>query len=141
MDTFALPQMARIAAGKYWGTFTEEERKVYLRTYAEWNIANYAGRFNEYSGEQFGPVSESVREKGTITVISKLIDSSKDEVEFHYQICQVGGAWRISDIRIMGISQLALTKVQFVCILGVKGFNGLISMLNGKIRDLSQAKG
>jgi ABC-type transporter MlaC component len=137
-DSFALPQIARSAAGPYWGTFTEEERKIYLRTFAEWIIANYAGRFKEYSGENFIPVSESMPEKGTITVTSKLIDRTKDEWEFHYRFRQVKGAWRIIDVRIMGISQLLLTKVQIVFITTVKGFGGLISMLNDKIIVLSQ---
>jgi phospholipid transport system substrate-binding protein len=137
-DSFAISLMARIASGKYWGTFSEEERKVYLRTYADWSVASYAGRFNEYSGQQFRLISESAPERGTVTVLSKLIDRNKDEVEFNYQFRQVEGTWRIVDIKILGVSQLALTRVQFVSILGAKGFQGLISMLNGKIRDLSQ---
>jgi phospholipid transport system substrate-binding protein len=130
--------MARIASGKYWGTFSEDERKVYLRTYTDWSVASYAGRFNGYSGQQFRLISESPPERGTVTVVSKLIDKNKDEVEFNYQFRQVEGTWRIVDIKILGVSQLALTRVQFVSILGAKGFQGLISMLNGKIRDLSQ---
>lgn len=140
-DTFALSKMARLAAGKYWETFTDSERKAYLKAYAEWSIASYAGRFNEYDGEQFRLVSESAPERSTVTVISKLVESNKDEVEFDYLIRQVEGAWRIVDIRVFGVSQLALTRVQFVSILGTKGVQGLISMLNGKIRDLSQNNG
>jgi phospholipid transport system substrate-binding protein len=140
-DTFALSKMARLATGKYWETFTDSERKAYLKAYAEWSIASYAGRFNEYDGEQFRLVSESAPERSTVTVISKLVESNKDEVEFDYLIRQVEGAWRIVDIRVFGVSQLALTRVQFVSILGTKGVQGLISMLNGKIRDLSQNNG
>ncbi len=136
-DTFALSKMARVAAGKYWNTFSEDQRNVYLKTYTEWSIASYAGRFNEYDGEQFRLVSESPPEKSMVIVISKLVESNKDEVEFDYQIRRVDGAWRIVDIRVFGVSQLALTRVQFVSILGMKGFQGLISMLNGKIKELS----
>ncbi|HSA77900.1 MAG TPA: ABC transporter substrate-binding protein [Nitrospirota bacterium] len=135
-DSFALSSMGRIAAGRYWDAFSEEERKLYRKTYTEWSIASYAGRFNEYSGEQFRLVSESPPEGGTVTVISKLIDSSKDEVEFNYKFRLVDGSWRIVDIRILGVSQLALTRAQFVSVLGIKGFNGLISSLNGKVREL-----
>ena len=137
-DSFAISKMARLAAGKYWETFSEEERKVYLKTYAEWSIASYAGRFNEFDGEQFRLVSESAPERSTVTVISKLVESNKDEVEFNYLIRRDEGAWRIVDIRVFGVSQLALTRVQFVSILRTKGFQALISMLNGKIRDLQQ---
>jgi phospholipid transport system substrate-binding protein len=140
-DTFALYKMARLAAGKYWETFSEEERNVYLKTYTEWSIASYAGRFNKYDGERFTLVSESAPERSTVTVISKLVESNKDEVEFNYLLRRVEGAWRVVDIRVFGVSQLALTRVQFVSILGKMGLQGLISMLNEKISDLSQGKG
>jgi phospholipid transport system substrate-binding protein len=139
--SFALSETARIAAGRYWGEFSEEERNVYLKTYTEWTIATYAGRFNEYSGQQFRLISESAPEKGTVIVISKLIKSNKDEVEFNYQLLQAEGDWRIVDIRISGVSQLALTRAQFVSILGKSGFQGLIATLNSKIKDLAKGAG
>lgn len=140
-EYFALTQMARSTAGKYWESFSAEERDVYLKTYIEWTIASYAGRFDEYSGEQFSLVSVSPPDKGVVTVVSRLIASNKDEVEFNYQFRMVGGVWRIVDIRILGVSQLSLTKAQFVSILDKKGYQGLVSILYDKIRSLSQRKG
>lgn len=140
-DSFALSHTARMAAGGYWKTFSEEERNVYLKTYAEWTVATYAGRFDDYSGEQFKLSSESVPVRNTATVSSKLIESNRNEVEFNYQLRRMEGEWRIVDVRILDVSQLVLTKAQFVSILGLKGFNGLISMLNGKINDMSHSKG
>lgn len=140
-DSFALSHTARIVAGGFWKTFSEEERNVYLKTYADWTVATYAGRFGGYSGEQFKLISESLPDRETATVTSKLIESNRDEVEFNYQLRRMEGAWRIVDVRILDVSQLALTKAQFVSILGLKGFNGLISMLNGKIKDMSHSNG
>jgi len=140
-DSFALSHTARMVAGRYWKTFSEEERNVYLKTYTEWTVATYAGRFDDYSGEQFKLISESLPDRDTATVSSKLIESNRDEVEFNYQLQRMEGAWRIVDVRILEVSQLALTKAQFVSILGLKGFKGLISMLNGKIKDLSHRSG
>jgi len=140
-DSFALSQTARMVAGGYWKTFSEEERNVYLKTYSEWTVATYAGRFDDYSGEQFKLISESALDRDTATVSSKLIESNRDEVEFNYQLHRMEGAWRIVDVRILEVSQLALTKAQFVSILGLKGFKGLISLLNGKIKDLSHRNG
>jgi len=140
-NSFSLSSMARSAAGNYWDSFSEEERKVYLKTYSEWSVANYAGRFTDYSGEQFRLISESPPERNTVTVLSKLIESNGNDLEFKYHLRLVEGSWRIVDIRILGVSQLWLTKAQFVFILGVKGFDGLISMLNDKTRKLSQGDG
>lgn len=140
-DTFALSQTARLVAGGYWKTFSEEERNIYLKTYTEWTVATYAGRFDDYSGEQFRLIAESISDRDKATVTSSLIESNREEVEFNYQLQRMEGAWRIVDVQIMNVSQLALTKSQFLSILGFKGFNGLISMMNGKIKDMSHSKG
>jgi ABC-type transporter MlaC component len=47
------------------------------------------------------------------------------------------GAWRIVDIQVRGVSQLAMTRSQFVGILEREGFDGLINSLKDKIRELS----
>jgi len=41
---------------------------------------------------------------------------------------------------VSGVSQLALTKSQFLDVLKDKGFDGLISMLREKTRDFSEGK-
>jgi len=139
-DAFALDATARVSAGRYWSTFTEVERKELLARYADWSIATYAGRFDGYSGEQFRVASESFPKEGAATVVSKLIVPDGDDVEFHYELRKTQGAWRIVDIRIAGVSQLAMTRSQFVDIIAKRGVRGLISTLNDKIQTLSQGK-
>jgi ABC-type transporter MlaC component len=52
----------------------------------------------------------------------------------------VKGEWQIVDIQISGVSQLALTRSQFVSVIKNKGFDALISMLKNKIKDFSQGE-
>jgi phospholipid transport system substrate-binding protein len=137
-DSFAISFMAAQSTGRYWKTFKEEERSLFLKTYTDWTIATYAGRFNGYSGERFDLVSESTPLQGTVTVISKLIKQNKEEIGFHYLFRKVDSAWGIVDIQISGVSQLALTRAQFVGVIKDKGFDGLISMLKDKIRGFEK---
>jgi phospholipid transport system substrate-binding protein len=130
--------MATISAGKYWKTLNERQRRSLLDTYTEWSIATYAGRFNDYSGEKFEVVSESKPVRDTVTVISKLIESNKEETVFYYKLKKMEGGWRIVDIQISGVSQLALTRAQFVSVIGSKGLDGLIGMLRDKIKHFSR---
>jgi phospholipid transport system substrate-binding protein len=76
-DSFDLPFMVTISAGRYWKNLNEKERSLFLETYINWTIATYAGRFNDYSGERFEVASESKSVQGTVTVISKLIQPKK----------------------------------------------------------------
>lgn len=139
-DSFALAYTARISMGRYWATLSGEERERFLKTYIDWTISTYAGRFDSYSDESFKVTSVSEPVRGTVTVVSKLIEPGKNEVEFHYQLRKVDDEWRIVDIRIEGVSQLALTRSQFASVLKKKGFNGLIAMLNDKIKKFSTGK-
>lgn len=140
-DTFALSFMADASIGRYAKTINKEQRRVYLKNYAEWTNATYAGRFDGYSGERFEVLSESKPVRGTVTVVSRLTKSDGDEIDFYYLLRDIEQKWRVVDIRITGVSQLALTRSQFINILKEKGFDGLISMLKEKIRVFSQGKG
>jgi phospholipid transport system substrate-binding protein len=137
-DSFALSYMASVTVGQYWKKLNEKERRSLVETYTEWTIATYAGRFNEYSGEKFEVVSESKLNPDNATVDSKLY--AKKERDFHYSLRRIEGKWRIVDIQVFGVSQLALTRSQFVSVLRDEGFKALISMLEKKIADLSSGK-
>jgi phospholipid transport system substrate-binding protein len=133
--------MAAQSTGRYWKTLKEEDRSLFITTYTDWTIATYAGRFNGYSGEKLNLVSESAAVQGTVTVISNLIKQNNEEVRFHYLFRKIDGGWRIVDIQISGVSQLALTRAQFVGVIKDKGFNGLISMLRDRTGDLEKGNG
>lgn len=138
-DSFALSHMALQTLGRYAKTLKPEERDLMINIYTDWTIATYAARFDSYSGEKFQVVSESGSQQGTMTVISKLIKGNGDEVVFHYLMQNAEGAWRVIDIQIKGVSQLALTRAQFTGVFRDKGFKGLIEMLKEKIRRFEKS--
>jgi phospholipid transport system substrate-binding protein len=139
-DSFALSYMAAISAGKYWKTLGEKDKHLLLDTYTAWTIATYAGRFDDYSGEKFKLISESAPDRDTVTVISRFIESNNEERDFYYKLRKIDGKWRIVDIQISGVSQLALTRSQFISVMDSKGFSALITMLKEKIKNFSEAK-
>lgn len=139
-DLFALSYMTGISVGKTWKALNEKERRLLLETYTEWTAATYAGRFSDYSGEKFEIVSESKPVQDTVTVVSKLVDRDNDTTDFYYKLRKMEGKWRIVDIQISGVSQLAVTRSQFASVIDGKGFNGLISMLKAKINNFSSGK-
>jgi phospholipid transport system substrate-binding protein len=139
-ESFAVRFMVNVSAGKYWKKFSEKERDMLLRTYTEWSVATYAGRFKDYSGQRFEIVPGSKPVGDNVVVESKLIDSDGEETDFYYRMRKMEGIWRIVDIQIMGVSQLAVTRSQFVSVIGKKGFGGLISMLKGKTANYAKEK-
>ncbi len=136
--TFALPFMTEQSTGRYWKTLRKDERETLVRIYTDWTVATYAGRFDGYSGEKFEIASEGRPQQDAVAVVSKLIKSNGEEVSFHYVMRRLGGAWRVVDIQISGVSQLALTRAQFTGVIRTKGTKGLISMLEEKIKGFEK---
>ena len=135
-DVFALQFMGEVSLGSYWKSLSPEQRKLFLDTYTDWTICSYAGNFDGYSGEKF-EVRDGQEARGDkIVVVSNLVRPHEDSVDFYYTLRHLQDKWRIVDIRIEGVSQLALTRAQFVSVIKKKGFDGLMSSLQEKIARL-----
>jgi phospholipid transport system substrate-binding protein len=137
-ETFALSFMADQSSGRYWKTLSGADRESVIKAYTDWTVATYAGRFDGYSGEKFEIASENATRRDTVTVVSDLIKPNGEEVKFHYLLRKTGGAWRVIDIQISGVSQLALTRAQFTGVIRAKGIKGLLSMLDEKIKGFER---
>ena len=138
-ESFSLPYIARISLGKYWTTLTEGQKASLMEHYTEWSVASYAARFYTYSGEKFEMLPETGQFAKTLVVTSKLT-SSTDVVDFTYQLMPVEGKMRIVDVKVEGVSQLALTRSQFVSIMERQGIDGLVSTLKEKTQKLASGK-
>jgi len=131
-DVFALPFMGEVSMGSYWKSLSQEQKKLFLAVYTDWTITSYAANFDGYSGESF-KIREGQKSRGnTVTVLSDLVRPHEESIDFNYSLRRVQDKWRIVDIRIEGVSQLALTRSQFISVMKNKGFDGLISTLKEK---------
>lgn len=139
-ETFLLPYMASISVGGHWKTLTEEQQRQFEEIYAAWSIANYAKNFGKYAGERF-EITKQSQTAGGAAVLSKLLNSKGEKTEFEYRLRLTQGVWRIVDLRISGVSQLANTRAQFVSILDKNGFDELVAALKRKIRQFSGSDG
>ena len=139
-ETFLLPYMASVSVGRHWKTLTEEQQRQFEEVYAVWSIANYAKNFDEYAGERF-EITKQSQTAGGAAVVSKLLNFKGKETEFDYRLRLTEGAWRIVDMRISGVSQLANTRAQFMSVLDQKGFDELVASLKRKLREFSQGDG
>jgi phospholipid transport system substrate-binding protein len=139
-ETFLPPYMASVSLGRHWKTLTQEQQRQFEEIYAEWLIANYAKNFHAYAGERFEITNQS-QTAGGAAVLSKLLNSKGKETEFDYRLRLTEDGWRIVDIRISGVSQLANTRAQFVSVLDQKGFDELVASLKRKIQEFSRSDG
>jgi phospholipid transport system substrate-binding protein len=137
-DVFDLPFMVEKSVGRHWKTVSEQDRQRLLETFVQFTIANYAGRFDGYSGQHFETMREEASLRDTIVVHSQLVDPGDDPVQLNYRLRLVDGSWRIIDVYLNGtVSELALRRSEYSSLIKREGLEALITALDDKIAALA----
>lgn len=131
--SFAIEQMAKTAIGSAaWGSLTPTQQQQAANAFARYITAQYADRFDGYSGEQFKVTGAQSSPYGQI-VQSQIVKSNGEPVTINYLMVQSGDSWRIADVYLSGtISQVATLRSEFSATLRSQGIGGLIDALNHK---------
>ena len=142
IDTaYDLEFMGRKSLGKSFDTLSPEDQTRWLEAFHRFMIANYAGRFTSYSGQNFETLGEDPAAQDTVLVRTRLVDPGKENVDLSYRLRQQDGTWEIIDVYMKGtVSELALRRSDFTAILDREGFPALLANLDAKIADLRAGK-
>jgi phospholipid transport system substrate-binding protein len=136
-SSFDLASIARVAVGRYWESFNDEQRAKFVETFTKLSIATYARNFDAYSGERFKVISEKEQGDSQILVRTELTKSDGEKVQLDYILHRVNNQWRIINVIADGVSDLALKRADYSSFLKNKGFEALLSRLNEKIAQYS----
>jgi phospholipid transport system substrate-binding protein len=139
-DLFDIPFMAEKSVGRYWRKANDAERKQLLDTFGRFTAANYAGRFDGYSGQIFETLGTQSSSHGTVIVQTQLVQTDGDVVELDYRLRKVNGNWKIIDVYLNGtVSELALRRSEYSSLIQREGFGALLAALDEKITTLAAA--
>ncbi len=134
--THDLDMIARLVAGRYWKGFTETQRATFVQTFRDLSVATYAGRFKAYGGERFTMLSEKPLPRGTRTLVtSHFVKTDGETLTFHYILHQVRRQWKILNISVNGVSDLALKRAEYGGILKHDGLPTLLQRLRDQIQE------
>jgi len=135
---FDIDFMARKSLGRHWREADEAEQQRFLDTFRRFMVANYAGRFDGFSGQSFETLGQEPARLDTVIVRSRLVDPGDENVDLNYRMREVDDAWRIIDVYLDGtVSELALRRSEFVSIVKREDFDALLVALDAKIRKLA----
>jgi phospholipid transport system substrate-binding protein len=136
---FDVDEMARQSlGGQQWKAASEDAKRRYLETFERFMVANYAGRFDGFSGQSFETLGEVTGPRNTMIVKSRLIDPTDKNIDLNYRMHQVGGDWKVIDVYLNGsVSELALRRSEFVSIVKRENLDALLVALDAKIAKLA----
>ncbi|MFO0996633.1 MAG: ABC transporter substrate-binding protein [Alphaproteobacteria bacterium] len=135
--TFNLDFMGRLAIGPQWSTLTPDQKKRALDTFHRFTVSNYASQFKSFGGENFvvGRVVPTANQN--VIVETRMILSKGDEIQFNYLMRNFDGNWQIIDVFLDGsISEVARRRSEFTSVLSRDGIEGLVNLLERKIKTL-----
>ena len=134
-----LPFIAKVTVGKYWRTFDDEQKTSFVETFSRLSIALYADRFNGYGGETFSFVAQKKLPRGKMLVETILTKSDGEKVQFNYLLRHGKSDWRIINIIVDGVSDLAVRRAEYTSILQSDGFASLTAKIEDQIGRYSNS--
>ena len=138
-ENFDLPFMAEKSVGRHWKSAGEANQRALVATFSRFTVANFAGRFDGFSGQAFRTLGVEPATYGTVLVRTRLDEPGDEGVALDYRLRSVDGSWRIVDIYLNGtVSELALRRSEYSALIQREGFPALLEKLDERINDLKQ---
>jgi phospholipid transport system substrate-binding protein len=132
-DTHDFESIVKLVLGRAWRELSDEERAQLVAAFGELALSSYAARFDAYDGQRFGaPESKPVR-AGAAQVTSAFHKAGGGEVEFEYLMRHGEGLWRILNIVVDGVSDLALKKTEYGALIEEGGAAAVLAKLDEQI--------
>ena len=127
--------ISKVVTGKFWSSLSPDQKTTFVRVFTDLSVSMYADRFNSYNGETFTVLSEKDLPRGNRKLVdTRFTKSDGEEVRFLYMLHQVGGQWKILNITVNGVSDLALKRAEYGGILKKNdGFEELLRTLHAQI--------
>lgn len=134
-DDFDIPGIGQFVLGRYWRTATPAEQQEFLGLFQEYIVEAYSARLGVYGGEPFR-VTGSRPSGGEIVVSSQIIQKSGAPIEVDWYLADEGGAFKITDVYVGGVSMKVTERDEFGAVIQRNG--GQVAALLAQLRQKVQ---
>ncbi|MEJ2232451.1 MAG: ABC transporter substrate-binding protein [Syntrophobacterales bacterium] len=133
--SYDFPYISKVVVGRYWRSFTAEQKSRFIEVFGNLSIATYANRFDGYSGEGFKTIAAEKLKRGQRLVKTVLIKANGEEIELDYVLHRNKDQWRIINVIAEGVSDLSLKRADYTAYIKKNGFDALLKKLHEKIQN------
>jgi phospholipid transport system substrate-binding protein len=135
--TFDIPAMVQFIVGASWSGTKDADKTALIAAFRRMTIANYAGNFTSYDGEQFN-VESNVQQRGPDKIVqTTLVPKNEKAIALIYRMREASGGWKVIDVFLNGyVSTLAMRRSDFASTLASGGASALVAKMNHISDDL-----
>jgi len=131
-ERFNWEEMARRSLATHWAKRTPEEKKEFIRLYADLLERTYMKKVEDYSGEKVLYEGE-IKEGDYATVKVKIVTKKNKDIPVEYRLMKNGDSWFIYDVSIEGVSLVNNYRTQFNSIISQSSYENLVKKLREKV--------
>jgi phospholipid transport system substrate-binding protein len=134
-NDFDVPGIGQFVLGRYWRIATPAEQQEFLGLFQEYIVEAYSARLGQYGGEPFR-VTGSHGGGGEIVVTSQIVQKSGAPIEVDWYLADQGGAFKITDVYVGGVSMKVTERDEFGAVIQRNGgqVGALLAQLRQKIQ-------
>ena len=137
---FDLDLTSQLVLGKFWSRATPEQRTAFKDLFAQYLLNAYARQLDAYRIETLAVVAcNRVGENDFLVRTSILRDG--DTAEAVWRVRARGGAYRIIDVLIDGISLTLTQRSEFASVIGREGLDGMLAVLRARVSEPADGPG
>ena len=133
-------RMTASAVGRYWRQATPEQQKLLQDEFKVLLVRTYSGALAQVQDQtvELKPMRGSADDKEV--VVKTEIKGRGDPVQLDYRLENVGGAWKVYDINVLGVWLVENYRNSFSQEIGASGIDGLIKKLAERNKSAGAAK-
>ena len=131
---FDVAAIGRIVLGRYWRRATPAQRAEYLRLFQEFIVAIYSSRLGKYSGQILQVTGARPGKRDIVVVKSLILVSGRAPIKIDWLVRSAGGAQRVIDVVVEGVSMAITQRSEFAAIIQSSGgkVEGLLAALRAR---------
>ena len=123
--------LSRFTLGSSKKDLTNEQLKIYTKTFRIFFAKNISSRLQNYSDQNIEVIGSKKISENYVLVKSKMVSKKeKQEIKIDWRVFKIKDKLVIRDLVIEGLSLAKTQREEFNSILNSKGFDGLIASLN-----------
>ena len=133
---FDFARLSRVLLGRHWDRLESGQRARMTDTFARYTVANYAARFDAWSGERFETMGTRALKRGRVLVRTVLHLAGGGTIRIDYVVRPGQDGWRILNVVAEGVSELALRRAEYDTVMAAGGIETLIGRIERRIAEL-----
>jgi phospholipid transport system substrate-binding protein len=122
-QSFDMNTIARFSLGTYWKSATPAQQKEYMKLFNEMIVKVYSKRFSDYKGQKFEVKSARKENDKDSIVTSYIVPADGPQVQVDWRVRNKGGAYRVVDIIVEGVSMSQTQRADFASVINRGGGN------------------